>query len=1329
MFFSAACTVSWPPLSSRHLKLLPPSSLSSDSRRDTMGTPGCTLVEKRLYSNSEWDMCSERVGGRWKLKAFARSLLRLRSVLAPYLSIDSWLPLSKMESSRSPDNGLLSSTRHHTTSWRRCPQCWGSTWLGPVAAWTVTGQLHTENAKSFPHALARVDSLQQHGKLQGLQRLAADSERIRPKHLLPSVWSWNASSLFHHEDSVQRARARFLCAAAECHDVTTAQECHCTEPQAKALPLASHMILASPSSSPSSLGGVIICVASSYMRKFKAAHTVDLVPGRALAVEFDTHVCERSLVFIAIHLQAMEGWTWAQIVTRVADYIDALPSDAFVMLAGDYNLDLDVCDRVCMTTARMCGKIGNRAHLWRRRFSSDYWTDLVAGYTYISKASQCASSLDRFHIRAPIAVVLEMGAEVRLIGAGTPPCQGDHFPVALQWTTKKLTRSNGIARWMEHHPNWQMYRDSWASLLDDPTKDWTSRWDLMMQAMRCAASELRSDRAIIPAGSAHVDRHFALRTLRLLISGQGEAALCIVRRAPHWKLARQTSYAALEKGVCRVIREASVAILTLRAEEPNAADRHACTKGFVMRLLRMWKLQQIRRPVYEVCEPGQSPGSRNEQLQCVISYWRSVFQRADDVTEADFPALLSHCKMLPWPEVDLSKARIHECIKHCPPTAPGPDGVTYKMLAGSDVISDILAAGAAGMAAGDAVPSELTCSYFVLLAKKDDHVLQPGDLRPLTLMNCAVKIVLRCLAADLTAALVRWHHPPQFACVPGRHIVDAQVYLESSCAQLGALSEQATATFLDMHAAFPSLSRKWTRAVLRHLRVPDLIWHLLNIFMLPTASLVQWDGELHPAYDILSGQLQGSPVAAWVFIVSLSPWIEFLASRTHPPAVLQAYMDDVRFTSGTCRELVLQLHGLVVLRRCAGLTVNMLKTVVLLLGSQSEVEWRESIRSAMHGQGTLADQLNVRQFTKQLGHVLGHSDDYDAEAAGKLQARAEVVMGMRVGLPRQLQLLRIVATTVTHHQLMAYEPSEVMRDAWNMIASSLGAGPRGWARELLRYCRPLFGLPQNLELLEALSFQLRIQALARTEVWPPALENAVAESRRDLPVGTSHRQSSWLNRGILKSWREALDVCTRAGLASLDENVQKVVIRHTASQLYQGLLQLHLPRIDQVKELLSTKVWQWLWWTFGQNDPQWRRKCNTFLNNVARCARLSGPAATMALLRISFHGVRLKRGCTHSHCFSCCLCRRPRCLGGARRALSTGCFKDGLIAHKRYAWLVSLPGNFVVQEMSKSTCPDLMIKCIGNVAGIICNAVWHCNEQPWDANPMLDAAKRWHQIH
>eukprot|EP00971_Amphidinium_carterae_P230427 4573335-Amphidinium_carterae.1 len=59
-------------------------------------------------------------------------------------------------------------------------------------------------------------------------------------------------------------------------------------------------------------------------------------------------------------------------------------------------------------------------------------------------------------------------------------------------------------------------------------------------------------------------------------------------------------------------------------------------------------------------------------------------------------------------------------------------------------------------------------------------------------------------------------------------------------------------------------------------------------------------------------------------------------------------MDDFRFSSSTCRELVLQFHCPVVLRRCAGLTANMLKTVVLPLVSQSEEAWQSQYRPAVH---------------------------------------------------------------------------------------------------------------------------------------------------------------------------------------------------------------------------------------------------------------------------------------------------------------------------------------------------------------------------------------------
>eukprot|EP00971_Amphidinium_carterae_P020063 395367-Amphidinium_carterae.1 len=68
-----------------------------------------------------------------------------------------------------------------------------------------------------------------------------------------------------------------------------------------------------------------------------------------------------------------------------------------------------------------------------------------------------------------------------------------------------------------------------------------------------------------------------------------------------------------------------------------------------------------------------------------------------------------------------------------------------------------------------------------------------------------------------------------------------------------------------------------------------------------------------------------------------------------------------------------------------------------------------------------------------------------------MTSRVQVIADMRVGLPRQLQLLRIVATSVVRHQLMAYVPSVTMESAWHDLASSIGAGPQGWAREILPY--------------------------------------------------------------------------------------------------------------------------------------------------------------------------------------------------------------------------------------------------------------------------------------
>eukprot|EP00971_Amphidinium_carterae_P312197 6205406-Amphidinium_carterae.1 len=131
--------------------------------------------------------------------------------------------------------------------------------------------------------------------------------------------------------------------------------------------------------------------------------------------------------------------------------------------------------------------------------------------------------------------------------------------------------------------------------------------------------------------------------------------------------------------------------------------------------------------------------------------------------------------------------------------------------------------------------------------------------------------------------------------------------------------------------------------LLHHLAAPDPIMNLLALFLVPTVSFVQWDGALQAPFEICSGQLQGSPVASWLFVLCIEPWLRYVSSRTRLPAIVQGYMDDIRFTSLTCRDMVRQFHALVILRQCTGLVINILKTVVLLLGHMSESDWRAEV--------------------------------------------------------------------------------------------------------------------------------------------------------------------------------------------------------------------------------------------------------------------------------------------------------------------------------------------------------------------------------------------------
>eukprot|EP00971_Amphidinium_carterae_P341697 6480644-Amphidinium_carterae.1 len=77
----------------------------------------------------------------------------------------------------------------------------------------------------------------------------------------------------------------------------------------------------------------------------------------------------------------------------------------------------------------------------------------------------------------------------------------------------------------------------------------------------------------------------------------------------------------------------------------------------------------------------------------------------------------------------------------------------------------------------------------------------------------------------------------------------------------------------------------------------------------------------------------------------------------------------------------------------------------------------------------------------------------------------------------------------------------------------------------------------------------------------------------------------WQTRGMLESWRMALEEVKAARIFTMDEDCKKIVVRHTATPLRTQIRQLVLPGIALSRGRLCDRMWRWLWTFLGQTYP------------------------------------------------------------------------------------------------------------------------------------------------
>eukprot|EP00971_Amphidinium_carterae_P270980 5377460-Amphidinium_carterae.2 len=181
---------------------------------------------------------------------------------------------------------------------------------------------------------------------------------------------------------------------------------------------------------------------------------------------------------------------------------------------------------------------------------------------------------------------------------------------------------------------------------------------------------------------------------------------------------------------------------------------------------------------------------------------------------------------------------MRKVIVESPSTAPGPDGVTYAMVAASGTwgVRFMTTVLCAVLTSAD-LPCSWTESHVVFLPKSSGCSLAPDQWRPLSLANVCFKILQAYVLTWLTPLSIHLH-PSQFGFLHERYLVQALRALERAALRASGLHPYSAVLFCDLRNAYGSIYRGFLRAVHVAMNIPPMLLAFVDAVLKPSLGHV-----------------------------------------------------------------------------------------------------------------------------------------------------------------------------------------------------------------------------------------------------------------------------------------------------------------------------------------------------------------------------------------------------------------------------------------------------------------------------------------------------------
>ena len=214
-------------------------------------------------------------------------------------------------------------------------------------------------------------------------------------------------------------------------------------------------------------------------------------------------------------------------------------------------------------------------------------------------------------------------------------------------------------------------------------------------------------------------------------------------------------------------------------------------------------------------------------------------------------------------------------------SAPGWDGLPYEFYrAFASELVPVLARvfNSAFEDTLSAAPlAELLQGVICLLSKPGQSQEELSGYRPITLLNCDVKLIMSILSGRLQLPLDYLIDLGQSAFLRGRDISDNVRFHLHLLARIVELGVPAWLLLIDMSKAYDSVARPWLRSSMVRMGFQEagaVRW--CRILLDGSTCRVRLNGAFTPGFPVESGLFQGSSLSCQEWVISLQPLVSYL---------------------------------------------------------------------------------------------------------------------------------------------------------------------------------------------------------------------------------------------------------------------------------------------------------------------------------------------------------------------------------------------------------------------------------------------------------------------